>query len=249
MKRRELSDLGLNQREQEIYFVLMRRGPLCPEELSRHTTVSRTSIYDVCERLMKKGLVSQSKKTKKTVFYAENPSFLIERYKWLSGLSEELTQEFFAYAGRSQVKPRIVYFEGKRGLQSVFEHSLAYKNLPMLQIVSIRHMLDAVGVDFMRSYIKRRASRGLVTRAINLKKGEVDDRACRYSSHSDRKYLRETRLSPVDLGETAMVMVYENNVAVVSSENESFGFAVSSKEFAGFVRAVFEVMWSLSKPI
>jgi hypothetical protein len=43
----------------------------------------------------------------------------------------------------------------------------------------------------------------------------------------------------------AMIMIYDNRVAMISTQKENFGFILESKEFSSTLRSWFEFMWKL----
>lgn len=63
-----LKDLGLDQKERDVYLIVLEYGKLSPSKISTLTGITRTTVYDVLKRLMRFGFVKEDV-TKKTVFY------------------------------------------------------------------------------------------------------------------------------------------------------------------------------------
>ena len=53
-----LNELGLEERETKIYLLLLKEGDSSALQIARKVKIDRTTIYDVLERLISKGLVS-----------------------------------------------------------------------------------------------------------------------------------------------------------------------------------------------
>lgn len=54
-----LTELGLDGQEISIYLTLNKRGPLTPLQLTRQTTIPRTTIYRLLEKLHKLGIIEK----------------------------------------------------------------------------------------------------------------------------------------------------------------------------------------------
>ncbi len=59
-----LGELGFEQREAQIYTTLIRDGELPALQLARKLKIDRTTVYDILERLIAKGIVSTIIKNK-----------------------------------------------------------------------------------------------------------------------------------------------------------------------------------------
>ena len=73
MEKKFLQDIGLDNKEIDIYLGLLQVDSSSVLELSKKTKILRTSIYSVLDSLIEKGLVSEIKKGKKSYFQAEPP--------------------------------------------------------------------------------------------------------------------------------------------------------------------------------
>ena len=64
-----------------------------------------------------------------------------------------------------------------------------------------------------------------------------------------KEFLREVRLAPKGMTWEMGYWIYRDKVAFVSSHHEVFGFVVHSRDFTEMMKAQFEQIWKLSKPI
>ena len=70
---KSLNTIGISEKEQQIYVVLLDSGITSVSELSLLTKVKRTTLYSNLEQLKKKGLVSEITSQNKKYFQALNP--------------------------------------------------------------------------------------------------------------------------------------------------------------------------------
>jgi len=71
-----LKEIGLSEKEVEVYLALLSVESSTVLELAKKTGINRTTVYPVLEALMKKNLVGETKADKKVEYYAEPPERL-----------------------------------------------------------------------------------------------------------------------------------------------------------------------------
>ncbi len=123
-----LQQIGLSEKEAEIYVALLQYDNASVTDLAKKTRVNRTTIYPVLETLAKKGLVSEIQIDTKTHFQAEPPERLetfIERQKVVldenSKRLKDIIPQLKSIQRESGQKPVVKYFEGREGIISSVE--------------------------------------------------------------------------------------------------------------------------------
>lgn len=251
-----LSEIGLDEREKSVYLALLQFGPLSASLIARKTNLGRTYIYDIAEELKEKGLISETERLKMRHFAAEPPERLvsylesqksqIERKKErLSALLPTLTSLYQP----SAILPKVRFYEGQEGIKAIYEDTLKGNHKEVLQSVSVKDVLESPGKTFMNKYIRRRAQLGIRARAIHDIEDYPGDKKTGYNSVTSKEFLREVRYPKGKVDFTAMVMMYGNKVAMMSTQKENFGFIVESAEFANTFRVYFEALWQNSSPL
>ena len=76
MDERIFQELGLTENESKVYLALLELGPSLAGTVSKKTGIHRRNIYDITERLIKKGLVGYILKNNRRLFEASNPNRL-----------------------------------------------------------------------------------------------------------------------------------------------------------------------------
>ena len=73
-----LGDLGLDQREIEIYKTLLSLGEATVVQIAEKSGLKRPTIYVVLERLREKELILKLPNTKKQIFMAKDPRVFVD---------------------------------------------------------------------------------------------------------------------------------------------------------------------------
>lgn len=250
-----MEKIGLDERESQVYLTLLEYGPLSASLIARKTNLGRTYIYDIAEDLKEKGLISETEHQKMKTFVAEPPERLvtylenrksqIEKYK---GQLSTILPTLVALHQPSAVLPKIKFYEGREGIKAIYGDTLKGKHKEILQSVSVKDILESPGKTFMSKYIKRRAQLNIKAKAIHDIEGYAGDKKTGYNSVTSKEFLREVRYPKRKVDFTAMIMIYGDKVAMMSTQKENFGFIVESREFTNTMREYFEAMWQTSTP-
>ena len=73
----ELQELGLSENETKVYLTLLKTGPLTSYALSKKTNLSRGYLYELLDKLHKKGIISEISIEGKKHYQAAPPKQLI----------------------------------------------------------------------------------------------------------------------------------------------------------------------------
>jgi sugar-specific transcriptional regulator TrmB len=157
-----LEELGLSDKEAKVYLALLEVDNDSVVDLSKRTSINRTTIYPVLESLSKKGLVSEVKIDKKVRFSAEPPERLetyIERKKIQLGEQEKRLKDIIpqikGIQKESGEKPVIKYFEGKEGILHANEEYLKTTSSGKDKTMYIIYPKGEVDSIFSESDLKR----------------------------------------------------------------------------------------------
>ena len=86
----ELRDIGLTEKEIEVYMILLDIGSSPVNKIYEKTGIQRRNIYDLLNKLIGKGLVSYIVENKKKYFQPKNPENLL---KFIDEEKEKLEQK------------------------------------------------------------------------------------------------------------------------------------------------------------
>ena len=237
-----LKQIGLSEKQAKVYLACLELGQAKVPAISRKAGIKRTTTYGLIEELAKLGLVSAIKKNKQILYKAQPPHLLLDildqRRKLLVNSLPELEDLFESH----NVRPEIIFYEGKNGIKEIYKDVLNCTSKKIYQTVNAKAHAEMLGDDFINDYIKKRVAKGITTYDIHPKSGDI------YTNVRGRQNLqlkRYVKYLPPDLFSASMIMLYDNKVAMVSSSKENFGFIIQSKEFTNTIKAFFNLVWKL----
>ena len=124
MLEKYLQEIGLSDKEAQVYVALLQVDNDSVLDLARRTKINRTTIYPVLESLAKKGLITEVQVENKVRFEAQSPERLetyIERQKMMleesaKRLHSDIVPQLKGVQREIGERPVVKYFEGKDGL-------------------------------------------------------------------------------------------------------------------------------------
>lgn len=248
METEKLEQIGLNKQEAKIYLALLELGETTIIPLSEKADIPRTTGYVVVKEMQKKGLLSLTKKGAHVYIAASSPEKLKEiaimreqEAKSQRELTEKIVPQLQSYSNKNKL-PQIQYFSGKEGLRAIFEDLLTSGEVKDQYVGSLEGVIGTVGEGFMKNWVKRRVTAGVFSYGVRVKSEELPLRTFR----SSRKNMREIRFAPKGFESPFYTMIYGNNVAVISTQ-ENFGLIIRSADFALTQKSLFDVLWKASR--
>lgn len=130
MENRYLQELGFTQGEEKVYVSLTKLGTSTITPIAKDSGVSRSKLYEVLEKLSKKGVVSHFKKNNVRYFRAAPPSrildYLKEKEENLKKQRETFSSRlsFFENLAKQSLSQEAEVYEGVEGIKNVREIQL-----------------------------------------------------------------------------------------------------------------------------
>lgn len=241
--------LGLNEKEATTYLGLLSMGSSAVSEIAKSTKINRSTTYLLLGDLLKKGLVSTSKKKKILLYSSAPPERLIQlleervaKTNSLLSLARGMLPELKSVFSGVGPKPKVSFFEGAEGIRTIYEDTLNSSET-ILAYASIENMHEALP-DYFPNYYKRRAANGIHIRSIHPDTPEARDRMKHNKEES-----RESILVPKEqYGFSPEINMYDNKITFMSLR-EKFGLIVESEELTIAMKKIFELSWLGAKKI
>lgn len=242
---RALSELGLHETEARFYVAALELGGAPMRDVAEKAGISRTNAYDVFQRLRQQGLVSEvsGSNAKALMVVAGPPGELTAMFEDRRRKLQQLMPELNSLHVGSLAKPRVRYFQGLEGIKSVLDATLGCRSKKLLGILSMRDLYQVPGRMWMDDLVRRRIEAGVQLRAI---RSPINDMHGHWpSSEAD---LRELRFAPPGFVFSMTTYIYDEMVAIISSQRENFAMTIESAELATMQTYMFEALWSTSAP-
>lgn len=248
-----LEPFGLRDIESKLYEELFLGGPQGASEVARRVGISRTSVYDLLERLIEAGLIIETLQAGTKKFIIQPPEkiqlLIIEKEKILNDAkraAEELQQTY--KQKQISAKPRLQLFEGQKELQQMMKDLLLYRNITVRAYWPVKKMLALLSPEFLTRFHEERAARNITLKVIWPATQLSPIKTHQFLS-SNAELKREARVAPHTVDFSLGYSIYQNTVRFISSSKENFGFLVESFELAEMLQTQFDILWKNSKPL
>ena len=235
----QLKLAGLTENESIVYQALLEIGSRPAGTISRKTGLHRRVIYDVTERLIKKGLIGYIIENNRRMFHAANPKRFLEIVEEeKTKINEAIPDMLFLFnQTKEKQKEDTVFFKGKEGLKSVFEDQIE-EGKEILILGASPMAYQALEIYF-HWFDKKRQEKKIRTRVIfNREKSDK----IRKIPLSEIRYLPDEYSSPLAIN------IYGNKVAIILwSKEKPLAIVIKQEEIAKGYRNYFELIWKSAK--
>jgi len=247
-----LSIFNLRDIEIEVYKILLENGQLGATEVAKKASISRTSVYDLLDKLIEVGLVSETQKMGQKFFTIQPPEklkLLIEEKEAEINQAKKLTDDLadYFYKNKKSVKPKLQLFDGKQELQQMMKDLLLYRDITVYAFWPVEVITKLLTPEFMTEFHKKRTERNISLKVIWPAKQL--SKIKKHAFLKDKTQKRQAKIAPANIDFSLGYTIYGNTVRFISSSRENFGFLVESRELADTMKAQFEFIWQKSRKI
>ncbi|MEK7637258.1 MAG: helix-turn-helix domain-containing protein [Patescibacteria group bacterium] len=231
-----IKNLGFTEPQAKVYFAAMELGSATIQQLAHKSGVKRTTIYTFIDELRQKNLLTETRKKKRNYFSAVHPEQLVAIERGRLGELEQLLPQLVAFYNKTDVKPRVTYYEGHDGIKDVFADTLREKK-PIIGWVDMEKTEEAMSAYFA-FYTPERVRQNITYQAIVR-----DTPAAREAAKKNVGALREYRFAPgKEL--TTEVNVYGHKVMLVNfTSRPPFGIIIEDPGIAATMRFAWQLVW------
>ncbi len=234
----KLQKLGFEDKETKVYLGLLELGEGGVGEITQKSGVKRTTVYHILEDLKTKGLVSLSKKDKKTIYMAEDPRLIEQKLKEKQTYFQAILPELLSITNAIDKKPTIKYYESEEGIKDIYRDELKYADSELLAWWSESY--GVVGHDFFYNYyMPQRLEKKIWVRAI-----APDNKLARKAKEEDEKNLRKIKIIPNTKQNSELeITLYGKSKVSIKSFEEKFGLIIESRPIYNTMKMIFEFVW------
>ncbi|WP_252178001.1 helix-turn-helix domain-containing protein [Endozoicomonas sp. 4G] len=239
-----LKQLGLDQKEIQLYLALLKLGTASIRDIAAEADINRGTTYETLKALAGKGIVSYFPKGKRRVFCAEPPEKLLdlaeEKKQSLEQSIEEMKQKLIPQL--NQLKPdfnpgNVRFYEGDSGIEFVLKdilNTVAKQDDKNYSIFSSKPIRQHLYRPFP-NYTQQRIRKGINVRVIAIGEGGED------AELSERKWINAS--GKVD---ASYIAIYPPKVAMISLASMDYPVAVviDSIEIASTQQIIFDTLWN-----
>ena len=236
MELKELKILGLTKGEIKVYTAILNIGISSMNEIHEKTGLERRGIYDIINKLIKKGLLTYTIEKRKRTYQVAPPNKIQEEINLKKEEIEKL-QDILPNIKQTykSAKPKInlEIFRGKEGIKALFEYMLNFKE--NFFIGGGFYIMDLLPYYWPR-YNERRIKKGVHWYSLSLY--ETKKRKVPEKRFLDLKYLpKELSVNP------SVIFIFGNKIVNVLWGEEWFAFMIESNEIANSYKKYFKYLW------
>ncbi|MGV8169565.1 MAG: TrmB family transcriptional regulator [Candidatus Nanoarchaeia archaeon] len=246
-----LSKIGLTEGEIKVYLALLRLGRTTAGPIVKEAGVARSKLYEILDRLSKKGLVSHSVKNGTKYFSVAEPSRILdflnkkeaeikEQKEKVSEILPALLQEYELQS----VKKEAEVFEGLEGLKNVRE-----KYVNKMKKGDIIYFIGVPGsaYDKLEAYYKdwneKRIKKGIKSYTLFTEDARMHSYVKEKRGHKNT-YLK---FLPKELIAYSWMEIYEDTVVIAINHKQQMSIVIQNKFVAETYKNQFRLLWKIAK--
>ncbi len=236
-----LKDFGLSENEIAVYIALLKLGEATAQHIAKTADLPRTTTYHLLDGLVVKGVVGFIEKGVIRQYRAARPARIADILRERKKRIEEVLPELDAIAGTVKEGPKVVVYEGLRGVKAILQETLHHKKeiLHYGDIISLQAVLQHA----FPQYIARRVERKIPIRVL-CKKEDPHEELLKTAKRNLRSFV----FIPKNRVFKTSVFLYAGKVAILSLQNEPYyGMIIDNPEYYETEKNLFELLWDAYK--
>ncbi len=231
---------GLSPKEASVYLANYELGETTASRISQKSGIKRPTTYIELENLIKKGLVSQSKRKNLMYYTAQSPKVILEILDENKKELEQNLNKILALGNAKDKKPSVKYFEGEDGIKEAYRDTLA---TPDQEIQSWFSASSSLGSESFQEkyYIPERQKKNIWIRAILPNSEELKPYLVK-----NNEQLRKSRLiDPAKYNLENEIILYSKNKTAILNYGDKLGVIIESPKIHDSIKQIFEIMWEM----
>jgi len=244
-----LRELGFTEGEEKVYMALLKLGASSTGPIAKEAAVSRSKLYEILEKLSRKGIVSHYKKNNVSHFRAAPPERIAD---YLGEKENEIKEQrasfeknlpfFEKIIGQKEVMKEAEVFEGMDGIKNVRE--IALRNMKKGDIIYYfgnpasghSHVLG-----YWDDWNKRRINKKILTKII------YNPDAKKYGERRKKQEYTKVRYLPKKGHTHAWIEIYGDTIAIAMKHKTPMSIVINNKFVAESFKTYFDILWSVSQ--
>ena len=244
-----LREIGLTESEIKVYTTVLDLGDSSKGKIVNESGITGSKVYEVLERLRRKGLITTYLQNKIKHFKAAHPNQLLN---YLDGKKQNIQKseskvqdilpQLLAKFEDSKQDQQTELFFGLKGLEIIFREQLEMLNEGETNYVigGTRGTDEVPVLAFFEKIHHMRADKKIKTRMLyNVKQKEMAEEQFSKYKYTKIKYISHT--SPVAIN------IYKNKTVIIIFGETISSIMITSQEVAQSFKEHFDMLWHEGK--
>lgn len=244
----DLKKLGLTEGEASVFLTLVKLGSSTVGPIVKKSGVSYSKVYEVLNRLLKKGLINYITKESTKYFQAVEPNriidYLQEEQKEVNKkikLFNVILPKLENFSKTSPIKEDAQIFIGFKGVMSAYETML--ENHDKKEKMLFFYIPDKLSIETASLFYKQAFH---LYKRIGLKLKGISNTTFRNTKFL-KKHPKFIELRFVNFPLPSTMDVYKDKVLITSWREQTIAYLINSKEIADNYREYFNQVWAKAK--
>jgi len=243
-----LEKIGLSKGEIKVFLALNRLGESTIGKIVSESEVSKSKVYDILEKLIRKGLIGYIVREDTKYFFLNNPNtlldFVVEKENQVKKVKlevESILPQLAAQRAAFSAHRFAEIYEGYNGLKSIrmelLEGMRSGEELLVLGAPRIANeKMEGWLLDFHKVRIRKKVSMKII----------YNENARDFGAKREKMKFTEVHYMPNNISSPTWVDVFPNAVFIGILTSKPVAFVVRDKEAADSFRNYFDVLWGVS---
>lgn len=222
--------LNLTAKELAVYQAIIKHGRLSVSEISKYTGLKRTTIYNFIDNLFKKGLISRVIENGRKIYFpfGEKSAEIVNLEK-------------------KEINYNLKIFNTSYLIKMAIKKTLNSKNKQIYWIADSKTTTDLFGNLFFEKYIELAKEKNILMKTLRSTTTTAKHKY--HSFEAVRKMGRIVRLGQSTARIHSTIIIYDNKVLIITSENNGLAYEISNSELSNSFKNIFNMLWKYSKVI
>lgn len=249
MNEKILFELGFTPGEVKVYLSLLKLGNVTSGPIIKSSGISKSNVYEILDKLIKKGIVSEIKDENMKKFQATNPEKLLDIYNEkqnkLNSVKKALDQtipELKTIYNSIKEKQEVTVFKGDKGLKSVFQGmiNLLEKDDELIVFVAVEPP------EFFKPFLIELENERIKKKIINKIIFNKNVPRTYINLSKKRKYTQAKTIFP-EFDTPAVFNLYKNKTAILLWSKNPIAIVIENEEITKSFKKYFDVLWKIAK--
>jgi len=234
-----LKQLGFSTNEAKVYLATLEAGVDSAQHIAKIASLQRTTTYSVLKVLVQKGVVGKTKERGKFRYVAEAPDKLLSLASDIKNKIKKALPQLEAIHNKSEVKPKIVFYEGDEAILNVYEDTLREKPKEILEWNTNKFFEKFPKYN----YVDKRVALNIHAKRIGAEGSQWQTEHKR----NDDTELSETLIVPKNIFNPDIeVNIYNNKVAFMNYA-DNMSIIIENEAIAQAMRQAYLLSWRGAK--
>jgi len=235
--RDELIDFGLTEKEADIFLLCLKTGEATVNRISELSDFARSTVYDILQKLINRGLISRTIKKSVTHYIANNPKVLLKSLNDKRYKIERIIPQLQEIQNKIHEKPISEIFEGRKGI--IFALDSILNNAKSIKLIGSRENALKVIQYHPDNFIAKRIEKKIPIKQILEESPEA--RKIKNTKYSKMKFLNSIKKSK------NVIFIYGDTVLNLILGHELSAIKIKSKEYSDSQEILFDELWKIAK--